>query len=56
MIEIIQSYGHAVFEWSMVIALFVAIWELRSLQAKMKEVHRKVCCNDDKHEENMWHV
>jgi hypothetical protein len=33
----------------MVVALFIAIKELRQLQRNMTDVHKKVCCDDDKH-------
>lgn len=46
-----MNWLHTIFELSMVIALFVAIKELRQMQRHMSAVHAKVC--DDNHDNDV---
>lgn len=46
---LIENYGHLFFEWCMVAALAIAIIEIRGNQKKIKDIHKKICCDDDSH-------
>lgn len=46
---LIENYGQTFFEWCIVIALVIIAMEIRRGQKQIKDIHKKICCEDDSH-------